>query len=1009
MADQDPMKNPEENLNHDTSRDEQVKNNVRRNSTNQLRLCQPYPFQQYHNSYRYITNYILNVTESGPLNLIEPCHEYKGFINTTDETRMTKLISEVIRFAAVCMNSRTNGTIHFGIGDKPKFIHGQVLGVVVEDKEAYANKLKSTIDSYFEHKHIQAAQMCIKPPRFVGVLNKNMTSSDKCVIEVDIVPDSMICKEDHYHTFITDTKKAKKKGRGTNGTQEESKQFFVRDGGSSRDLLKNTTFAKPMEEYNTYVASVANRSKLRKQAEDKHLTVIKSSTQGFRLSQMITGGSHSLDKSHFEQYVIVTNKSHPSQFESLGFLTELNPTAVLDFDPESAKHGLQCHFDQQSTVHLPTKCKITEGLEDIGNKQLKLTGNTSWVFCNGGIEDQAPSDIDQWLMDKGASVQDVISFLCRKDVLPNKRFLVVFLLLSPVSEMMDPLVETYSKFQKELGSTNQILSICDNENALTSWKNLIEARCGIDITGRCINELSFAEVNGTILSLLPKYRRASCFLPCGGGSKVLLEKKVERSLNTLDVLCVNQCEGGNVDQIAIEENFYRGGKPSWWNFYFSEQLIKRNHTDLIHNNILEMRSCSEACVLFNLSHVPGCGGTTLAMYTLWSLRDKFRCAVLKDNNADLAEIADQVVKLLMFDNQEKLPRVPVLLMVDDFDDMDKVFDLQQRIKHKCKKNIRSAQVILLNCMRSESPEQTETTEHGIFIGKHLVKDEQKQFEKKLVEQEKTHNNVETFYTFMLTKNNLKAEYIQGVVHNTLRSFNFKDKHSQILAILSLLNVYCKDASLPFSLCRKFVSLNPKPIFGTYEIDEIFGKFSNLIHSTTAKSQGEYRAVKMIHSKIAKFCLQELKTTHKVTKADITNLLLRTHELYEHTEDKGKFWQDVHSMLVVRYSDGFLFFYQLFLRFLRHIYTPKFSNDGVLGNQTTLFKEIESETPELLEMVLLNASKRFENEASIAHLLATYYSQTQDLKQAEEWNHKAKTKISFSFPLGRLQTIENLRN
>uniref|UniRef100_A0A3Q3XMA4 SAM domain-containing protein n=1 Tax=Mola mola TaxID=94237 RepID=A0A3Q3XMA4_MOLML len=129
--------------------------------------CKPYPFCRYHDTYRYMESSILDITESGASNLIEPCHEYKAFINTTDETKMTKFTSEVVRFAAACMNSRTNGTIHFGIGDKPQFVHGEVLGVVVKDKEAYANELKSAIDGYFEYKFKHTAQSCIRPPRFV--------------------------------------------------------------------------------------------------------------------------------------------------------------------------------------------------------------------------------------------------------------------------------------------------------------------------------------------------------------------------------------------------------------------------------------------------------------------------------------------------------------------------------------------------------------------------------------------------------------------------------------------------------------------------------------------------------------------------------------------------------------------------------------------------------------------------------------------------------------------------
>ncbi|XP_039658081.1 sterile alpha motif domain-containing protein 9-like [Perca fluviatilis] len=941
--------------------------------------CKPYPFCRYDDTHRYIESSFLDITESGASDLIEPCHEYKAFINTTDETKMSKFTEEAIRFAAACMNSRTNGTIHFGIGDEPNFSHGQVLGAVEKVTEAYADALKSAIDSHFEHKHKQTAQNCIKPPRFVGVLNKNTTSSDKFVIEVDIVPDSSLCEENIYHTFKMDKKKAKNKAKSKETVTTEtkpSKQFFVRDGGSSKNLLALTTSAKTMKEYNQFVASVAQLSQRRKQAEEKHLNVIKSSTQGSRLSQMITGGSLSLDKSHFEQYVIVANKSHPIQLESLGFLVELNPTAVLDFDPESAKHGLQCHFEPQSTVsvHLPAQYKIKEGVKDIAN-ELKLTQNTSWVFCNGGTEDEVPSDIDEWLMDKGASIRDVISFLCRKDVLPNKRFLVIFLLLSTVSEKMDPLVEAFSTFWQELKGTDQILCICNNKKTFTSWTDLINARCSINISHRCIYELSFAEVNGTVLSLLSKNRRSSRFLPCGGGSKVLLEKKVERSLNTLEVLCVNQCEGGNEDKIAIAENFYKGGKVSWWNFYFSEQpgsppFIKRDKFDFIMKTVLpHLCSLRKACVLLNLMHVPGCGGTTLAMHTLWAHRAEYRCAVLKGSNADFAEVADQVVKLLMHDHKEQLPRVPVLLMIDDFDNMEKVFDLQQLIEKKCvNKEIqsKSPQVILLNCMRSESPDQTEPSEEMVFIGNHLSKTEQELFEDLLKVIEKTHKNAETFYGFMIMKMNFKEEYVQGVAHNTLKSFNIDQKHAQLLAVLVLLNVYCKNASLSVSLCEEFIGLQPKPLCGTMKVEDGFGKFSNLVVTCSVQGMVFFKAVKIIHSSIASSCLQELKKTYNVKKAEITELLLDIYKLYESTLGKDKLLEDVHYILVKRHHS---------------MEESKFS---------PLIQDILGETPGLEERVLQNASKRFPKDAVVSQLLARYYYLIKkDFSEAEDWANKAR--------------------
>uniref|UniRef100_A0A1A7WGT5 SAM domain-containing protein n=1 Tax=Iconisemion striatum TaxID=60296 RepID=A0A1A7WGT5_9TELE len=935
-------------------------------STNQPgKPCKPYPFSRYHDTFRYVENSILDVPESGASNFIEPCHEYKGFINTTDEQKLNKFTFEVIRFSAACMNSRTNGTIHFGIGDKPEFVHGQVLGVSITDKEAYTTKLKSAIDDHFVLSK-DYAKKCIKPPRFVEVLNKNTTSSDKCVIEVDIVPEFAVCKERYFHTY--NTKKGQKKAK-----DPDSKTLYVRDGGSTKDLLAQAT----PKEYNHFLEQMAQISQLRKNAEEKHLNGIKSSTQGSRLSQMITGGSKSLDKSHFERYVVVTNKSHPSHFQNLGFLIELDPTAVLDFDPESAEHGLQHYFNQHSTVssHLPAKYKITEGVEDIANK-LKLTRNTSWVFCNGGIENETPSDTDQWFMEKGASTRDVISFLCRKDVLPNKRFLVIFLLLSTVREKMDPLVETFITFCQELRGTDQILCISDNENAFTSWKDLLEARCGINISCRCIYELSFAEVNGTILSLWSENRRAIRFLPCGGESKVPLEKKVERSLNTLEILCVNECEGGNEDMKSMEENFYRGEKVLWWNFFFSEQpgstpFIKRDKFDYIVNTVIEdLRSLTKACVLLNLLHVPGCGGTTLAMHVLWVLRAHFRCAVLRNNSSDFVEVADQVVQLLTLSHEEHSPKIPVLLMIDEFEDMEKVYELSQQIEKECvEKNIqsKSANVILLNCMRSESTEQSASTTDTVFLGNALSEKELKLFEDKLVEIEKRHQNFETFYGFMIMKKNFKSEYIEGVVRNTLKSFNINQKNAKLLAVLVLLNVYCKGSSLSVSLCEDFLDLQPKPICGSIKVEDGFGKFSNLIAGCSVEGLVVYKAVKMIHSSIARQCLQELTTTHNVTKADIADLLLTTNQLYESTQGKCKLLQDVHQILVKR-------FFSL-------------EEDSQFS---PLIQDITKETPGQEELVLSNASKRFDKDAIIFQLLARYYYlKKKDFPEAKVWAEKAK--------------------
>lgn len=335
--------------------------------------------------------------------------------------------------------------------------------------------------------------------------------------------------------------------------------------------------------------------------------------------------------------------------------------------------------------------------------------------------------------------------------------------------------------------------------------------------------------------------------------------------------------------------------------------------------------------------------------------------------SDFADVADQVVKLLTYSYDEQTPRIPVLLMIDDFDDMEKVYDLQQAVEKECiEKHIQSAKVILLNCMRSESSEVPEKTADTVFIGNDLSEKELKMFEEKLNEIERTHKNFETFYGFMIMKTNFKTEYIEGVVRNTLKSFNMNQKNAQLLAILVLLNVYCKSSSLSVSLCEDVLDLQPKPVCGSIKIEDGFGKFSNFIAGCSVEGMVVYKAVKIIHSKIARQCLQEL-TALNVTKAEITDLLLTTNKLYECTQGKSNLLEDVHYILVKR----------------------NYSLEEE-SQFSPLVQEIAKETPGQEEMVLRNASKIFEKDAVIFQLLARYYYlKKKDFTEAKIWADKAK--------------------
>ncbi|KAI4905582.1 hypothetical protein NFI96_033986, partial [Prochilodus magdalenae] len=192
-------------------------------------LCSIYPFDQQSASHRYIENYILP-PETGPSNLVDPVHEYKFLGRAEDIHIMKKKINkEVFRFAAGCMNTRTNGTIHFGVADSKDstYGHGEIVGVSLDKTDIVIDHFNQGIKSYFED-NADDAKRCIRQPRFVEVLGRDNTLSSKYVIEVDIVPSHSVVQGKIFYTQTLDEENQWKKSKG--------KSLFIRDGAATRDV-----------------------------------------------------------------------------------------------------------------------------------------------------------------------------------------------------------------------------------------------------------------------------------------------------------------------------------------------------------------------------------------------------------------------------------------------------------------------------------------------------------------------------------------------------------------------------------------------------------------------------------------------------------------------------------------------------------------------------------------------------------------------------------------------------
>ncbi|XP_047229714.1 sterile alpha motif domain-containing protein 9-like isoform X2 [Girardinichthys multiradiatus] len=717
----------------------------------------------------------------------------------------------------------------------------------------------------------------------------------------------------------------------------------------------------------------------------------KEANQGDKLKTLITCGGNTLDS--YDRFVIVVNKSSPEQIQYLHFLSKLKLFCVLDFDSDSVALGGLCHSYRESRVanlHLPSQF---QGQTETVIKELNLYLQTSWVFCNGrhDLDGNRNNELDyrNWLRKTCRDVEQLVSLICNPDVFLNGRCLIIFLLLSPVDTEKDPVFDTYKSFIKHTEECN-IISICESQSTYLKWRELIKEKCDFDIEHLSINELTLSEINGTIMGLGPVTQSSPRLLPSCGSSAVMLKQKDEDLLTALDVLCLNQCENIYDEsssefhdfRIKVEEEFYRGAKVQWWNFYFCDKdtekpFIKRDKYDNMKKMIRSERThSSNTCVLVRLFHDPGCGGTTLAMHVMWDLCQEFRCAVLKDNTVPKTEVANQVRRLMKLESERPSP---VLLMVDDSKEKENPFDLLNCIRQAVEDlsvvhldDAQNCKVIILNCVRSHNPVEQyrrhNQSQNQLLTAK-LKPQEQKEFEKKLKELKETHDKPENFYIFMFMKNNFDRKYTKNLAHNTLENFDFSTKKAKLFSFLALLNTYVAKSEIALSLCEDFIQMK---MFHWKE-DSVLDRmkpYSNFLIIDSVDEWGGYKGIRILHHAIASACLEELERSYSLKVSDIVTEILHYDLFFSVRVVKQRLMLSIQRMLIERQQKKDGEEREPFSPLVNKIHSQQ-------GRQT-------------VQEIFVKASSRFETSLSIPQALARYlYINVQDFPEAIKWAEKAK--------------------
>ncbi|KAM4548937.1 sterile alpha motif domain-containing protein 9-like [Odontesthes bonariensis] len=712
----------------------------------------------------------------------------------------------------------------------------------------------------------------------------------------------------------------------------------------------------------------------------------KEANQGHKLKNLLTCGGNSLD--NYDRFVVVVNKSSSEQVQYLQFLSKLELFCVLDFDPDSAGSGGLCHSYRElriANLHTPTQF---QGQTEAVIKSLNLYKQTSWVFCNGRHDiDSTNKELDyrDWLRKTCRDVEQLVSFICNPDVFSNGRCLIIFLLLSPVDSEKDPVFDTYTSFIKHTEETN-IISVCESKSTYLKWKQLIQEKCDFDIDHLSISELSLSEINGTIMGLGPQNQSAGRLLPSSGSSTVVMKQKEEDLLTALDILCLNECENIYDEnssefekfRVEVEEEFYRGGKVRWWNFYFcgkdkEKPFIKRDKYENVKTMIRSQRESNETCVLLNLFHAPGCGGTTLAMNVMWDLRHEFRCAVLKDKTLPKTEIANQVRHLMELES-EKLS--PVLLFVDDSKETENLNDLVTGIRRTIEDfsnvnaDAQNCKVIILNCVRSQSPQdlyKRHSQTQNQYLTANLTPQEQMDFKKKLKDLKETHEKPENFYSFMVMKSNFDKKYTEDLARETLENFDFSSKEGRLFAFLALLNTYVAKSEISLSLCEDFFQMKMIHWSDNSVLDKM-KPLSNLLIVDRVEEWGGYKGIRILHHEIASACLDELERSYSLKVSDIVMEMLHYDLFFSAGVVKCRLMLSIHRMLIERQRK----------KDERELFSP------------LIDKVHNQEGRQTVQKIFVKASSRYETSASIPQALARYlYINVRDFPEALKWAEKAK--------------------
>ncbi|XP_054464320.1 sterile alpha motif domain-containing protein 9-like [Anoplopoma fimbria] len=867
--------------------------------------CRPRPFDQEGIDFIYVKHRVLQ-PESGAFNLTSPCHEFKSLALavTLDHTRLqAKFAKEVLKFATGCMNIRSNGTIHFGVMDSKEnaeYVHGEIIGIPVQEKDIYVDALdyiERSFSSGSEH-----VRQCVRPPRFIEVMDRESTEK-RYVLEVDIVPSISIVKSKVFKVRLPNFKAS------SNKVEFEKETTLRRVGSKTEPVLD--------KDISDFYEQVKHRDAQREEAEKNQFLGAPDFCQdlGRKLKMLMTCGKKFIEKQKW--FILVTNKFNPDDLCHIDWLLNMSVFCVFDFDPDSKITGLCSKYLQHhaANMHSLQSYRISS---DMNIKEftshLHLFEQASWIFCNGRTDfkgNEPPCDEMTWIKTKMTVLRESVSMIC-KQILPNGTFQVVFLLTSPVEK---PLLHTFNEFFTDMEGHEDIICICESQTHFQKWQSFAEGSCGTEtVNNSSVVGMKMSHVNATLQQIQTVKACAKKHLPVFVKGTCLLETLGEEQMYSLEILTVDHCDETSKEfideeKVNIDQQFYRGGRINWLNFWLAEHkyvgdIIERDayhDVSKLLSDDLKWNADQTPVNSINIYHHPGSGGSTVARQVLWNHRKGIRCAFVKPSYA-AAIVAQHAVQLREYEEKDQQTCLPVLLLIED-SDKEYLDDLRNELEVATNtKRIQYGTLcfILLSCRRSHDPEKRckESPLQNVSVTHKLSDREKRKFAGKREALEARYEP-EFILTFVLMSEGFDEKYVQEFVEHLLQGIDRTSVATRLILYVALLNTYVQNSFISQSHCQALLALTIHlERFRQHEFEKSLGDQAKLVFLHLRDDNTHIESIRIIHPLIAKEILQQLLGNQQTQSSWAMNLLSDT-VLFEHRFGRDEYLSFLRALFIRR--------------------------------------------------------------------------------------------------------------